>query len=86
MAERVQGPAFYFPSIEKKYGRGASGTLVRFLLQAGLLDELRLLVHPIVAGAGRHLFEDGHGQVPLVLVESRAHSNGVVALHYSRAA
>ena len=50
---------------------GASGTLVRFLLQAGLLDELALFVHPIVVGAGRHLFEDGDGQVPLTLLESR---------------
>jgi dihydrofolate reductase len=62
---------------------GASGTLVRFLLQAGLLDELLLLVHPVVVGAGRHLFEDGGGQVPLTLLESRTHHNGVVALRYS---
>lgn len=62
---------------------GASGTLVRFLLQAGLLDELYLFVHPVVVGAGRHLFEDGGSQVPLTLLESRAHRNGVVALRYS---
>jgi dihydrofolate reductase len=62
---------------------GASGTLVRFLLQAGLLDELTLFVHPVVVGAGRHLFEDAGGQVPLRLLESRAHHNGVVALRYS---
>jgi dihydrofolate reductase len=62
---------------------GASGTLVRFLLQAGLLDELTLFVHPVVVGDGRHLFEDGGGQVPLTLLESRAHGNGVVALRYS---
>ncbi len=36
---------------------GASGTLVRFLLTEGLLDELNLLVHPVVAGTGKHLFE-----------------------------
>ena len=62
---------------------GASGTLVRFLLQTELLDELILFVHPVVVGAGRHLFEDGDGQVPLTLLESRAHHNGVVALRYS---
>ena len=61
----------------------ASGTLVRFLLQTGLLDELTLFVHPVVVGAGRHLFEDGRGQVPLTLLESRAHGNGVVGLRYS---
>lgn len=47
----------------------ASGTLVRFLLAEGLLDELRLLVHPVVVGAGRHLFEGG-GRVPLNLAEA----------------
>ena len=61
---------------------GASGTLVRFLLQEGLLDELILLVHPVVVGAGRHLLEGDGGQVPLELLESRQHRNGVVALRY----
>jgi len=63
----------------------ASGTLVRYLLTEGLLDELRLLVHPVVVGTGRHLFEGGFGQVPLNLAEARPHSNGVVALRYTRA-
>ena len=65
-------------------GVGASGTLVRFLLAAGLLDELRLLVHPVVAGTGRHLFEDGGGRIPLNLAEARPHGNGVMALRYTR--
>ncbi len=64
---------------------GASGTLVRFLLTEGLLDELRLLVHPIVVGTGKHLFEGGDGPVPLNLAEARPHRNGVVALRYTRA-
>jgi dihydrofolate reductase len=65
---------------------GASGTLVRFLLAEGLLDELQLLVHPVVAGAGKHLFEGGSRPVPLSLLESRGHGNGVVALRYAPAA
>jgi len=36
-----------------------SGTLVRSLLQDDLLDELRLIIHPIVLGSGKRLFEDG---------------------------
>jgi dihydrofolate reductase len=36
-----------------------SPTLVRSLLQDDLLDELRLMVHPIVVGSGKRLFEDG---------------------------
>ena len=63
-----------------------SGTLVRFLLQAGLLDELRLLVHPVLAGAGKRLFEGAGDKVPLTLLDSRPHSNGVVALRYAPAA
>jgi dihydrofolate reductase len=62
---------------------GASGTLIRFLLAERLLDELRLLVHPVVAGTGTRLFKDDSEHVPLTLVESRAHRNGVVALRYA---
>jgi dihydrofolate reductase len=65
---------------------GASGTLVRFLLAEGLLDELQLLVHPLVAGTGKHLFEGGSQHVPLSLLETRRHGNGVVALRYAPAA
>lgn len=57
--------------------------MVRYLLAEGLLDELRLLVHPIVVGDGRHLFEGGASRVPLNLAEARPHSNGVVALRYT---
>ena len=63
---------------------GASGTLVRYLLTEGLLDELQLLVHPVLVGTGKHLF-DGGDHVPLNLVQARPHSNGVVALRYTRA-
>jgi dihydrofolate reductase len=64
---------------------GASGTLIRFLLQEDLLDELILLVHPVLAGTGRRLFEGGTRQIPLTLSQSRPHGNGVIALHYARA-
>jgi dihydrofolate reductase len=69
----------------KNINVGASGTLVRYLLAEGLLDELNLLVHPVVVGTGKHLFEGGNAQVPLTLAEARPHSNGVVALRYARA-
>jgi dihydrofolate reductase len=39
-----------------------SPTLVRSLLRDDLLDELRLMVHPIVVGSGKRLFEDGGDQ------------------------
>ena len=61
----------------------ASGTLVRFLLQQGLLDELHLLVHPILVGTGRRLFEEATDQVPLRLLDSETFSTGVVYLRFA---
>lgn len=63
-----------------------SGTLVRSLLRDGVLDELRLLVHPIVLGQGQRLFEDGIGRVPLRLIESRTLRTGVLYTAYAPAA
>ncbi|WP_213450634.1 dihydrofolate reductase family protein [Rhizomonospora bruguierae] len=62
-----------------------SGTLVRGLLREGLLDELHLLVHPILVGSGRRLFDDGP-QVPLRLADSQTFGSGVLHLTYERAA
>lgn len=60
-----------------------SPTLVESLLRDGLLDELALLVHPIVVGGGRRLFEDGAYCTALRLVESRSFGTGVVSLRYA---
>jgi dihydrofolate reductase len=62
-----------------------SPTLVRSLLQGDLLDELRLMVHPIVVGSGKRLFEDGSDQKALELVDSKTFSTGVVYLTYQSA-
>jgi dihydrofolate reductase len=59
-----------------------SATLVRSLLRDGILDELRLLVHPIVVGSGKRLFENGGDRVPLKLVDSQTFSTGVLYLTY----
>ena len=59
-----------------------SAALVRSLLQGGLLDELRLMVHPVVLGGGKHLFEDGGDRRSLELVESKTFSTGVLYLTY----
>jgi dihydrofolate reductase len=61
-----------------------SGTLIVSLLREGLVDELHLLVHPIVVGTGKRLFEDG-SQVPLRLTHSQTFSTGVVHLTYESA-
>jgi dihydrofolate reductase len=59
-----------------------SATLVGSLLREGVLDELQLLVHPIVVGRGRRLFPDGVARTPLELVDTKAFSTGVVQLTY----
>lgn len=61
-----------------------SGTLVASLLREGLLDELHLLVHPIVVGSGKRLFDDG-AQVPLRLTDAKTFSTGVLHLTYAQA-
>jgi dihydrofolate reductase len=62
-----------------------SPTLVRSLLEEDLLDELRLMVHPIVVGSGKRLFEDRGDQKALQLVDSKTFSTGVVYLTYQPA-
>jgi dihydrofolate reductase len=59
-----------------------SGALVRSLLDSGLIDELKLMVHPVVVGSGKRLFEEGEKQTALELVDSRTFSTGVVYLTY----
>jgi dihydrofolate reductase len=69
----------------KDIGIVGSGTLVRSLLREGLLDELSLVVHPIVLGSGKRLFEEGGEQKTLELVDSKTFSTGVVYLTYRSA-
>jgi dihydrofolate reductase len=59
-----------------------SGVLVRSLLRDGLLDELKLIVHPIVLGGGKRLFEEGGDQKALELVDSKTFGTGVLYLTY----
>ena len=63
-----------------------SGTLVRTLLEADLVDELRLMVFPTVLGRGRRLFPDGIDRLKLKLAEARTvGSDGVQVQVYQRA-
>jgi dihydrofolate reductase len=59
-----------------------SGALVRSLLRDGLIDELRLMVHPVILGGGKRLFEDDEDRKALTLVDSRTFATGVVYLTY----
>jgi dihydrofolate reductase len=66
-------------------GMTGSATLVAWLLREGLLDELHLLVFPVVLGRGRRLFGGEGGQVALGLAASEAFPTGVVHLTYQPA-
>ena len=63
-----------------------SATLVGSLLRHGLLDELGLMVCPVLVGRGKRLFEDGGGGVPMTLVSTKTLTNGVLNLTYRPAA
>jgi dihydrofolate reductase len=55
-----------------------SGELVRCLAAAGLVDEYVLLIHPLVLGVGRRLFEPGTTPAALRVVDTTTTSTGVV--------
>jgi dihydrofolate reductase len=59
-----------------------SGTLIRWLLRNGLVDEMTLLIVPVVIGQGMRLFPDSGSDIALDLVESRADSKGVTIQVY----
>jgi len=59
-----------------------SVSVVRQLLDAGLLDELHLFVHPATAGTGLKLFEDGGPPRNLALISAQPFKTGVVYVVY----
>ncbi len=69
----------------KNIGVSGSPTLVRSLLQENLLDELKLMVHPVVVGHGKRLFTEESELKRLQLVDSKVIGTGVVILTYQPA-
>jgi dihydrofolate reductase len=59
-----------------------SARLVRTLLEHDLVDELRLMVFPVVLGSGKRLFGDTADKKPLRFIDSRTVGDGVVILTY----
>ena len=66
----------------KNIGVHGSPTLVEAMLQADLLDELRLEIYPVIAGRGARLFKEGRAPQQLHLVDSKVTGNGVAILTY----
>jgi dihydrofolate reductase len=74
---------------ELKAGEGGaillpgSRMLVQALTTAGLVDEFRLMVFPVILGSGRRLFpDDAAGKLPVELVDIRTFDNGVTLQTY----
>jgi dihydrofolate reductase len=59
-----------------------SGALIRWLLENDLVDEINLLIVPVVLGQGARLFADAGPDIALELVDSRADSKGVTIQVY----
>src|SRR6478735_4159414 len=66
----------------RRIALSGSVSVVRQLLDAGLLDELHLFVHPATAGSGLRLFEEGGPARPMKLLSCRPFTSGVVYLVY----
>jgi dihydrofolate reductase len=58
-------------------------SVVRQLLAAGLVDELRLLVHPVAARKGRKLFDEGDTPYHLKVTGSQVFPTGVIRVIYA---
>jgi len=63
-----------------------SARLVETLLEHDLVDELRLMVFPVVLGTGKRLFGETSDKKPLELIDSRTVGEGVAILVYRRSA
>ncbi len=59
-----------------------SGQLVNTLAENDLVDEYRLMVYPVLLGAGKRLFKDGNPRAALQLVECKPVGSGIVILIY----
>jgi dihydrofolate reductase len=79
VAETVAGLKLDGPGSTLVFG---SGQLCEALTRAGLFDEYRLVLAPVVLGKGRALFDRGLDEFGLRLVEARPLSSGAVILRY----
>lgn len=67
-----------------KYIFAGSLSIASALAEKNLIDDYWLLIHPIVLGKGKPLFEDLKSRIDLKLVEIKTFNSGVVVLHYQK--
>jgi dihydrofolate reductase len=61
-----------------------SASLVKSLIENDLLDELRLMVFPVLLGEGKRIFPEGEAKVPLKLTEAQTIGDGISLVRYER--
>jgi dihydrofolate reductase len=59
-----------------------SGTITNQMAEAGLIDEIQLMIHPVAIGSGTPFLKDIHGKIDLELMKTRVFKNGMVMLSY----
>lgn len=78
-------PAEEILKLKKETGEdilvSGSGELADFLLKNNLIDEIRLMVHPVVLGSGKRFFKDT-GKISFQLIDTKKFSSGIIVLHY----
>ena len=83
----LDGPIDAVGALKQEDGKDivvtGSITLTHMLIEAGLVDEYRLLVYPSVQGRGRRLFPDGYEIPRLELLASKQFRNGVTLQRYA---
>jgi dihydrofolate reductase len=62
----------------------AGASTAQSFMRLDLIDEYRLMVHPVVLGQGSELFGSLSAELPLELLGSRAFASGVVLSRYAR--
>ena len=61
-----------------------SATLVKALIENDLLDELRLMIFPVLLGEGKRIFPEGESKVPMKLIEAKTVGDGISLVRYER--
>ena len=61
-----------------------SSKLVQLLLKNDLVDEILLIIHPVILGKGKKLFDDGAFPSAFTLIESTVTPSGVIFANYKR--
>lgn len=89
-SEQLEGDfATFVTALKEEPGKdiSVSGSIsvIRKLMDTGLLDELHLLVHPIVVRKGMRLFDEADTTIPLKLLTTQRFASGVVYLVYAPA-